>query len=120
MTAEKPDIVNKTFMFGIEIVKLVIRIDNLKISRLLSQIIASGTSIGANVEEAQSASSRKDFINKMTIALREAKETRYWLRIFYATEILTRDSLEPIMKECLEIVKILITIIKNSKSNSKL
>ena len=83
-------------------------------------MIASGTSIGANVEEAQSASSKKDFINKMTIALREAKETRYWLRIFYSCDLADKIKLEKLMEECLEIVKIITTIIKNSKTNSKL
>lgn len=118
MDNQKPDIVSKTFRFGIKIVKFVLNIENQKISRLLNQLIACGTSIGANIEEAQSASSRKDFINKMMISLREAKETRYWLRLFYASGISDSETLEPIMNECLEIIKIITAIIKKSKLNS--
>lgn len=118
MIQEKPDIVGKSFRFGIQIVKFVVSCDNRKIYRLLDQLIASGTSIGANIEEAQSASSKKDFINKMTIALREAKEARYWLRIFHTCDLDNKSKLEKLMEESLELIKIITAIVKKSKSNS--
>ena len=117
MTGDKKDITDRTFRFSISVVKLVIqaRKEHKEIWEIANQILCSGTSIGANIEEAQSASSKKDFINKMTIALREARETRYWLRLFYACKICSPKLLEPLMEENLEIIKILVTIIKNSK-----
>ena len=118
--ANKIDITDRTFKFSIQVVKLLIylRKNNKNIWEIANQFLSSGTSIGANIEEAQSASSRKDFINKMTIALREARETRYWLRLFYASKICSVKLLEPLMKENLEIIKILVSIIKNSKINN--
>lgn len=116
----KVDITDRTFKFSVQVIKLllIIKKQNKDIWEIANQFLASGTSIGANIEEAQSASSKKDFINKMNIALREARETRYWLRLFYTSGIIPKDSLESLMEECLEIIKILVSIIKNSKNNS--
>ena len=83
-----------------------------------NQIMKAGTSIGANVEEAQGASSKKDFTNKMTISKKEARETRYWLRLIKDSGILEVVIVENLIKECDEILKILTAIVKTSKENS--
>jgi four helix bundle protein len=88
-------------------------------SGLCSQILSSGTSIGANVEEAIGGSSRKDFINKLQIAYREARETSYWLRLLRDGQLLEKKLAESFLKDCEEIIKILTAILNSSKrSNS--
>ena len=82
---------------------------------IASQFIRSGTSIGANVEEAQDASSAKDFVQKLSIALREAKETNYWLRIMQMTEMISKEKTNREILECGEIIAILTSSIKSSK-----
>ena len=81
------------------------------------QLLRSGTSIGANVAESQQGQSRADFISKLSIALKEAYETDYWLRLLYATEYLSEKEFVSIIKDCQEIEKMLTAIIKSSKSN---
>lgn len=83
---------------------------------IASQLIKSGTSIGANAEEAQDASSLKDFIQKMSISLREAKETRYWLRIIRLSKLLPEGQVDSDLVECEEIIAILISTVKSSKN----
>ena len=84
----KPNIiVDKTFNFSKEIIKLYIELKNEKVYELASQLFRSATSIGANVEEAQAAQSKKDFIAKMCISAKEARETRYWLKLIDETHI---------------------------------
>lgn len=82
---------------------------------IASQFIRSGTSIGANVEEAQDASSAKDFVQKLSIALREARETNYWLRIMQMTEMISKEKTSREILECGEIVAILTSSVKSSK-----
>ena len=86
---------------------------------LLNQILRSGTSIGANISEAQSAFTRKDFINKLGISLKEAKETEYWLKIMNGAEILPDKEFESLKADCEELLKLLTSIIKNSKSKTQ-
>jgi four helix bundle protein len=90
MTSHYKAITDRTFEFAIRIVKLCKVLDESPgvVQTLSKQLIKSGTSIGANVEESQSAQSTADFINKLEIALKEAKETRYWLRLLIATELI--------------------------------
>ena len=81
---------NKSFEFAIRIVKLYKHLSNAKKEYVLSkQLLRSGTSIGANVAEAQQAQSRADFVSKMSIALKETVETKYWLRLLNATNYLS-------------------------------
>ena len=82
---------------------------------IASQFIRSGTSIGANVEEAQDASSTKDFVQKLSIALREARETNYWLRIMQMTEMISKEKTSRVILECGEIIAILTSSVKSSK-----
>jgi four helix bundle protein len=86
---------------------------------LASQILRSGTSIGANLAEANSGQSKADFISKCNIALKEARETLYWLRLLLACELVTEDRLGSLIDETDEIVAILTTIVKKARQTSK-
>lgn len=101
----------KTFEFACDIVKYCDSLKENKDFVLASQLLKSGTSIGANTREAQRGVSKKDFKNKFGIALKEADETKYWLQILKATG---REVPDEIMEKCEEIIKILVSIIKNS------
>ena len=109
------DIRDRTFRFGVQIVKMSGRLPRTAAGfKLADQVIRSGTSVGANVEEADAAESKKDFIHKMKIALKEAQETRYWLRIIIASEMLTDSEIAKLLQEIDELVRILNTIISNT------
>lgn len=84
---------------------------------MLKQILRSGTSIGANVSEGQFAQSKADFLTKMTIALKEANETRFWLKRLYAYGSLKENEFASIINDNEEIISILTTIIKTTKEN---
>jgi four helix bundle protein len=114
------DIRERSFRFGVRIVKLVVSLPkNTAGFAIGNQVIRAGTSIGANIEEAQNAGSKKEFIRSLTIALKESRETLYWLRIIIESELLPEQRLRLLIEENREIIKILITIIKNSKKNLK-
>jgi len=81
------------------------------------QLLRSGTSIGANVEEATAAQSKKDFISKMSIASKEARETRYWLRLLKDSNICSRINYTEAINESDELIKILTAIVKTSQKN---
>ena len=83
---------------------------------LASQLLRSGTSIGANIREAQYAHSRNDFLAKMQIALKEASETMYWLTLLHRGEILTQEQHESILQDCEEILRMLVSITKQTKA----
>ncbi len=124
MIAEKQvgynSILEKSFAFAVRIVKF--HIYELKkyriIEPLLKQVLRSGTSIGANVTEAQDAVSKKDFINKMSISLKESRETDYWLRLFEAAEVIPSKEIKSIKSDNIELIKILTSIIKTTKKNN--
>ena len=82
---------------------------------LTKQLLRSGTSIGANVTEAQQAQSRPDFIAKLSIALKEAAEAEYWLRMMYSTDYLTEQEFAAIVADCKELEKPLTAIIRSTK-----
>ena len=86
---------------------------------MLKQIVRSGTSIGANVSEGQFAQSKADFLTKMTIALKEANETRYWLKRLYAYGSLSDNEFESIINDNEEIINILTTITRTTRENMK-
>ncbi|MDN3668132.1 four helix bundle protein [Echinicola jeungdonensis] len=109
-------IIEKTFAFSEKILDVYFFLRERKHYRLAEQIVGAGTSIGANVEEAQSAHSRKDFISKMVIAAREARESRYWLKLFNREELLKGHSnIEFLLNEIDQIISILNSIIKSSR-----
>ena len=111
-------VLEKSFEFGVRIVRFYLYLGkkNKNIQSLLKQILRSGTSIGANITEAQSAVTKKDFINKLGIALKESKETDYWLRLLKKSEIIEEKEFNSINQDCLEIIKLLTSIIKSSKT----
>ena len=111
-------IVVKSKDFAIRIVKLYKYLNENKKEYVLSkQLLKSGTSIGANVKEAIRGQSKPDFYAKMNIALKEASETEYWLEILKETEYIDDVSFENIYADCQEILKILMSITKNQKSD---
>ena len=106
----------KSFYFAVRIVKLCKYLrENAKEYDMTKQLIRSGTSIGANVAEAQQAQSRADFVHKLSIALKEAYETNYWLRLLNATGYLEGKAYDSVMADCSELEKMLITIVKSAK-----
>ncbi len=111
----KSVIVDKSYKFSLEIIELYKYLNFEKKEYVLSkQILKSGTSIGANVEEGQAAISKRDFINKNSIALKEARETHYWLRLLRDSNFLKETDLILIDK-CEELKKILVSIVKTSQ-----
>ncbi len=111
----------RTFDFALRIVKLCTVLDRTPgVPRTLSrQLLRSGTSIGANVEEGQASQSRADFTSKYSIACKEARETLYWLRLLAATEIVVATRLAPLIDEANELVAILTTIVKKTRNPSR-
>lgn len=113
-------IADKSFQFAIRIVRLYRHLCSEKQEYVLSkQLLRSGTSIGANVAEAQQPQSRNDFVAKLSIALKETTETKYWLRLLGATDYLTPKEAESMLSDCTELEKLLTTIIKTARSNGK-
>ena len=86
---------------------------------LSKQVLRSGTSIGANVADAQRAQSKADFIAKMSIALKETNETFYWLRLLYRTEYLTREAFDSMLRDTEELLRILTAICKTAAASAK-
>lgn len=111
-------IIDKSYGFALRIVKLSqYLVKNKKEFILSKQILRSGTSIGANIEEAIGGQSRKDFLNKMSIAYKEARETDYWLRLLKDSDILSENHFFSIHNDLEEIIKILTKIQKTTKNN---
>ena len=109
---------DKSFAFAVRIIRLYQHISENKKEFILSkQLVRSGTSIGANINEALQESSKQDFINKMNISLKKAQETEYWLRLLYETSYLTEREFKSIYDDSVEIVKMLTSIVKTSKEN---
>jgi four helix bundle protein len=110
-------IADRTFDFAVRIVKLCTHLNEKPgVSRTLSnQLLRSGTSIGANIIEAKSGQSRRDFLSKLEIALKEAREIEYWLKLLVASDILPKAKVKSLLDEIDEIIKILVTITKKVK-----
>lgn len=115
------DIRERTFKFALDIVRLCRGLDEKPgMGRTLAkQLLRSGTSIGANVEEGQAGQSRADFANKYAIALKEARETIYWLRLLNESGECGEFKSEKLEREANEIAKVLGAIIVNTKKSSK-
>lgn len=108
---------NKSYEFAIEIVKVSEQIINQRKEFILSkQLLRCGTAIGALVREAEFAQSRADFINKMSIALKEANETLYWLSLLKDTNYISVELFGKLSGTCKELISILVASIKTSKS----
>lgn len=108
---------DKTFAFAVRIVAYCRNLQTEQKEFILSkQLLRSGTSIGANVEEAIGAQSRKDFAGKMSIAAKEARETMYWLRLLQAAKMLAGIGFDGLLSECQEVLTILNSIILTTRS----
>ena len=88
-----------------------------KATAIINQLLRSGTSIGANIHEANYASSKADFINKFRIALKECYESEYWLEIFHETEMITDEEYSSMYAKCSKIRKMLISSVTTAKAN---
>ena len=104
----------KSFGFSLEIIRLYKRLQIQREFVLSNQLLRSGTSIGANVEEASAGQSRKDFVAKMCIAAKEARETRYWLRLLQASQLVEVNVSEE-LSHIEELIRILTSIIKTTR-----
>lgn len=112
---KKNIIVDKTFQFSLKIISYCERLEDLRKYVIARQLLKSGTSVGANVREAQNAESRADFIHKLKIAAKEADETEYWLLLCQQAE--NYPSCEELQKDCNELILILSKIIGSSKKS---
>lgn len=114
---DKPNVVrDKSFRFALRVVKMARFLQEEKREFVLSkQVLRSGTAIGALVREAEHAQSRADFINKMSIALKEANETDYWIELLHQSDYLTQESYDSIHPDIQELIKLLVSIVKTSK-----
>lgn len=108
----------KSEAFSVRIIKLSRYLKSTKHENVISiQIYRSGTSVSANVNEALQGSSKNDFANKMNIALKEAAETKHWLRLLYKSDYLTNKEFDSIYEDDSEIEKILTSIVKTTRYN---
>jgi four helix bundle protein len=106
----------KSYAFALKIVDLARALRKKQECELASQLLRCGTSIGANVQEAQCGVSRADFAAKMGIASKEAREVHYWLRLLRDSRALSSDQIAPCLKEAQELVRILTAIVKTSQN----
>ena len=106
----------KSFLFAIEIVSLYKVLAERKEFVLSKQLLRSGTSIGANVRESEHAQSKADFIHKLSIALKEANETEYWIDLLFETKYLSQTEFDIIKPKIVELLKLLTSIINTSKT----
>ena len=114
--AKKNILKDKNFGFAVRIVKLYKYLKQEYNEYVLSQqIVASGTSIGALIREAEHAESMKDFLHKLNIGLKEANESIYWLDLLYATDFINRKMYESLKFDAEELLKLLIASVKTSK-----
>ena len=110
-------VLDKSLDFAVRVVKLYKYLRYTIDERVMStQVLKSGTSIGANIREALRSSSRKDFVAKMNISLKEAYETEYWLELLYRTEYISEKEYNSIFPECRELTNILSQIILTTKA----
>src|SRR5688572_18092706 len=113
---KKNIIKDKSFTFAIDIVYLYKKLVKTDKEFIMSrQLLKSGTSIGANVREAEFAQSKPDFINKMSIGLKEANETDYWIDLLHATDFLDEQEFEKYKPKSQEMLRLLVSIVKASK-----
>jgi four helix bundle protein len=115
-------VLDRSFSFAVRIVNLhrYLTRKHCAVS-LVNQLLRSGTSIGANITEAQDAQSKKDFVAKLSIALKEARETKYWIKLLIATQYLdeSQKHVKTLAEELEEIIRLLVTIIKRSKEEDR-
>ena len=106
---------DKSFAFAVSIVSICKTLMEKKEYILSRQLMRSGTSIGALIREAKNASSKKDFANKLTIALKEADETVYWLDLLFETNYIEKETYNKLHADCVELIKMLTASLKTVK-----
>ena len=120
MAYKPPDIRERTFQFSMEIIKYIEKIPHTRAGNAIAnQLIRSATSIGANAQEALAASSKADFIYKTNIALREARETQYWIRLLKESNLVSDKEIETLFQESDEITRILGAIVSTARGKRK-
>jgi len=114
--AKEADIGERSFRFGVRIVKMISVLSrNVATDAVGKQLVRSGTSIGANIAEAQSAFSKKEFVYQMNIAKKEARESLFWIRMLSESGLVPEKRLGDLKDECNQLVAILVAITKNSQ-----
>ncbi len=112
-------VVQKSYAFSLRCVKLYKYLCSRDGNYIIGkQLLRSGTSIGANVREALRAQTRPDFITKLNVALKEASETEYWIELLRDSDYISSSQAESMLTDCVELIKILTSIVKKSKENS--
>ncbi|MEO8233148.1 MAG: four helix bundle protein [Ignavibacteriota bacterium] len=109
-------VLNKSFDFALKIIELYKFLKNKNEFVISKQLLRSGTSIGANIEEANAAQTKKDFATKMSIASKEARETRYWLRLLNKSKLVDYDY-NSYLNNIDELIRIITAIVKTAQSN---
>lgn len=111
----------KTFDFAVRVIKLYKFLrKNYSEYELSQQLLRSGTSIGALIRESEHAESRKDFLHKLNISLKESNESVYWLELLYATDYINKRMFESLMNDAVELLKMLISSVKTTKNKAQL
>lgn len=106
----------KSYAFALEVIRIYkVLVSDKKEFVLSKQLLRSGTSIGANVHEALSSESKRDFVHKLSIALKESKETSYWLNLLNDSHYILPDQFNKLNNDCIELIKILSSIILTVK-----
>jgi len=113
------EVLDLSFKFSVKIIKLCKKYNSLRVRfyPIYNQLLKSATSIGANVEEATAAQSKRDFLSKMYIAFKEAKETHYWLRLIEETRIINEVELQILLDEANSLKNLLAAITKKTRNN---
>ena len=118
MSKDNP-VKDKSYIFALLIIRLAKTIQNDAKEYVLSkQLLRAGTSIGANVEEANAAQTKKDFIAKMSIASKEARESSYWIRLLRDSNYVEENDASRLLKDCEELIRLLTAIVKTSQTTS--
>lgn len=107
---------DRSFAFSLQLIECYKLMNDKREYVLSKQLLRSGTSIGANIEEAIAGQSKRDFLSKMSIALKECRETYYWLRLFSHSQLVELDY-KNLLKECEELLNILSAIVKTTRGN---
>tara|TARA_B110000305_G_C18915425_1_gene392652 strand:- start:48 stop:401 length:354 start_codon:yes stop_codon:yes gene_type:complete len=108
----------KSYSFALKIIKVYQKYyKNAEVKSLLRQVLNSGTSIGANVEEAEGGQSKRDFIAKLSISYKEARETHYWLRLLRDANVFDEEESNNLLEDCTELIRILTAILNTSKNS---
>ncbi len=110
---------DKSYAFALATIKLYQSLTNKKEFVLSKQLLRSATSIGANIEEATAGQSRADFLSKMSIASKEARESNYWLRLLRDSQIASAEEIQPLLIESESLIRILTAIVKSTAETKK-